>query len=200
MGSVGAGGSYYGTGLSTNGTDLVWNNTQGLTFVLTPSISRYGMRLPYQRAIGAIQTVNSNQFMYGGYDNSIYGNAFGYFTSTNLATTYGTYVSMGNTVGAISPPPNRFNFIGGVYYLTNTSSDSQIYNGTTPINIPNSFAGIGTTYAGVIVANPSNGWAIDGTNLVGTQSNGKLNQVCKTTTPSNFLYAATITASIVEIS
>jgi hypothetical protein len=200
MGSVGAGGYYSGTSLSTNGTDLVWNNTQGLAYVLTPSVSRYGMRLPYQRAIGTIQTVNSNQFMYGGYDNSIYGNAFGYFTSTNLGTTYGTYVSMGNTVGAISPPPNRFNYIGGVYYLTNTSSDSQIYNGTTVTNIPNNGFGLGSTFAGINVVNPSNGWAIDGTNLVGTQSNGKLNAVCKTTTPNNFLYAATVTASIVEIS
>jgi hypothetical protein len=200
VGSVGAGGSYYGTALATNGTDLVWNSTNGLSFALTPSISRNGMRMPYQRAIGTIQTVNSNQFMYGGVDNSTYGAMFGYFTSTNLTTTYGTYVTMSNQVGQIGVLPNRFNYIGGVYYLTNTLQDGQIYSGTSTINIPNNGAGTGSSFAGVSVVNPSNGWAIDGTNLVATQSNGKLNSVCKTTTPTNFLYAATVTASIVEIS
>jgi len=200
VGSVGAGGSYYGTAFATNGTDLVWNNTIGVTFALTPSISRNGMRLPYQRAIGAIQTVNSNQFMYGGNDNSTYGAMFGYFTSTNLTTTYGTYVTMSGQVGQIGVLPNRFNYIGGVYYLSNNLNDSKLYNGTSTINIPNSGFETGTTYAGINLVSPSNGWMFDGTNLVATQSNGKLNAVSKTTTPSNFLYAATVTASIVEIS
>lgn len=197
---VSAGGSYYGIALATNGTDLVWTNTNGNSFAVTPSTSLTGMRMPYPKALGVIQTVNSNQFMYAGYDTDFYGGQYGYFTSTNLITTYGTYVKGTANIGTFSDPPNRFNYLNAIYYITNTSVNSIIYSGTTVTNILTGGYSIGASYAGIVTVNPSNGWMIDGTNLVSTQNNGYLTGVCKTTTPSSYLYAATVTASIVEIS
>jgi hypothetical protein len=45
---------------------------------------------------------------------------------------------------------------------------------------------------------PTSGFAIDGTNLAGGIYTSAL-YCCKTTTPNSYLYAATMTASIVEI-
>lgn len=200
IGNVNAGGYYYGIGLATDGTNLVWNNQTGNAFAVTPSVSIAGMRMPFQRAVGTVQTLNSNQFMYAGSSPLDYGGQYGMFTSTNLTTTYGTFLNLDANVGAANTLPNKFNYVGGVYYLTNVAVNGNIYNGTTPTNIFNNFAGTGASYAGISTVAPGNGWMIDGANLVSTGQNGKLNAVCKTSTPSNFLYAATVTASIVEIS
>jgi hypothetical protein len=56
----------------------------------------------------------------------------------------------------------------------------------------------GASIAGVQPVMPTGGFANDGTNLAGGIIGSAL-YFCKTTTPSNFLYAATMTASIVEI-
>jgi len=198
--TIQAGGSYYGCSIATNGTDLVWTNSSGNSFALTPSTSITGLRMPPPRAGGVIQTVNSNQFMYALYDENSFGGVYGYFTSTNLITTLGTFINMTANLGTQGDPPNRFNYLNAIYYITNTSINSLIYNGTTTTNIINSSAGIGSSYAGITSVNPSNGWMLDGTNLVSTATNGTLTGVCKTSTPSSYLYAATVTASIVEIS
>jgi len=92
------------------------------------------------------------------------------------------------------------NYVGGSYYVTSSILNGYIWTGTTPTNIANNYAGIGSSFAGVTVVNPSNGWMIDGTNLVSSRNGTNLTNVCKTTTPSQFLYGATVNASIVEIS
>ena len=201
MGYIQRTGQYYGDALSTNGTDLVWNNFRGNAFTLTPSVSLYGMRMPNPYA-GTAQTVNSNTFMYGGYVSG-FGEYTGYFTSTNVITTYGTFVTTfgpgATVIVSVQQPPNKIAYVGGTYYLTSTAVSGLIFNGTTPILMASNYAGVGTTMGGVTVVNPSMGWMLDGTNLVSVPNSGRLNSVCKTTTPSTFLYAATMTASIVEI-
>lgn len=205
MGTVGGGGYYNGEALGTDGTNLVWNNTSGHGFALTPSVSTSAMRMPIPRGVGTAQTVNGNTFLYGAY-NVVYGAVIGYYTSTNVITTYGTFISY-DTTGTYwmdtAGIPNRVNYIGGTYYVTSTSVNGYIWSSTTPTGLtdnPPKYAGVGSTFAGVIAVNPSNGWAIDGTNLVSSQYGGTLVGVCKTSTPSNYLYAATVTASVVEIS
>jgi hypothetical protein len=195
-------GMYYGETLATNGTTLVWNNYRGFAFALTPSVSLYGMRMPVP-TVGTVQTVNGNQFMYGGYVEGV-GEYTGYFTSTNVITTYGTYTTARNSGTAyafagIQQPPNKIAYSGSVYYVTSTLTNSLIWNGATPLLLGSNAAQVGTTIAGVTVVNPSNGWMLDGTNLVSSPNSGRLNAVCKTSTPANFLYSATVTASIVEI-
>jgi len=207
MGIVSGGGYYNGEALATDGTNLVWNNTAGNGFALTPSVSTSNMRMPIPTAVGFPQTVNGNTFLYGGY-NIVYGNVIGYFTSTNVITTYGSFISYHNTGyywANIYDMPNKINYIGGAYYVTSTQVNSQIWTSTTPTGMldnstPSTYAGIGTTYAGVTVVNPSNGWMIDGTNLVSSASGQTLAGVCKTSTPTSFLYGAVVTASLVEIS
>lgn len=202
-GLVSGGGYYNSEALATNGTDLVWTNTNGQSYALTPSISTNGMRMPIPQAIGMPQTVNSNTFLYGGYFGASYGDVYGYFTSTNVITTYGTFVSTYSTGANWSTPgtmPNKINYIGGSYYVTSSILNGYIWTGTTTTNIANNYAGIGSSFAGVTVVNPSNGWMIDGTNLVSSRNGTNLTNVCKTTTPSQFLYGATVNASIVEIS
>jgi hypothetical protein len=207
MGTVASTGYYGGEALGTDGTNLVWNNTAGNGFALTPSVSTSAMRMPISRAVGTAQTVNGNTFLYGAY-NADYGPVLGYYTSTNVITTYGTFVSYANS-GTYwmdnSGVPNKVNYIGGTYYVTSTGINGYIWDSTTPTTIfdnttPARYASLGTTYAGITAVNPSNGWMIDGTNLVGSQVGQPLTAVCKTTTPSSYLYAATVTASIVEIS
>lgn len=202
-GDVQRAGNYYGDALATNGTDLVWINRVGHAFALTPSNGIYNMRLP-TNSVGTLQTLNSNQFMYGGFISGV-GNVQGYFTSTNVITTYGTYVKAMNSSGTsytwadVQTPPNKMAYIGSTYYITSTAANSLIWNGTTPTTLGTNNAGVGTSFAGTLIVNPNNGWMLDGTNLVSTTSGQQLNRVCKTTSPSNFLYAATMTASIVEI-
>lgn len=202
-GVVSAGGYYNAEALATNGTDLVWTNVYGHSYALTPSNGTAAMRMPIPQAIGMPQTVNSNTFLYGGYFGSNYGDVYGYFTSTNVITTYGTFVSTYSTGVNWSSPgtlPNKMNYVGGSYYVTSSILNGYIWTGTTPTNIANNYAGIGSSFAGVTVVNPSNGWMIDGTNLVSSRNGTNLTNVCKTTTPSQFLYGATVNASIVEIS
>jgi hypothetical protein len=195
-------GMYYGESLATDNTNLVWNNRLGRAFALTPSNGTYAMRMP-SHTVGTVQIVNSIQFMYGGYTEGV-GATTAYFTSTNVITTYGTAVNI-NNLGTgyywaeVQNPPNKMAYSGGVYYITSTLANSLIWNGTTPTTLGVNAAQIGTTIAGVSVVNPSNGWMLDGTNLVGSANSGRLNAVCKTSTPANFLYAATMTASVVEI-
>jgi hypothetical protein len=207
MATVSGGGYYNGEALATDGTNLVWNNTAGNAFALTPSVSTSAMRMPIPKSVGTAQTVNGNTFLYGAYD-ATYGPVIGYFTSTNVITTYGSFISYHNTGtywmdnGGV---PNKVNYVGGSYYVTSTSVNGYIWNSTTPTTLfdnttPSKYASIGTSYAGITAVNPSNGWMIDGTNLVGSPVGSTLVAVCKTATPSNFLYAATVTASIVEIS
>lgn len=205
MGTVGGGGYYTGEALGTDGTNLIWSNTSGLAFGLTPSVSTSSMRMPIPLGVGTAQTVNGNTFLYGGY-NALLGPVVGYYTSTNVITTYGTFVSY-HTTNAYwmdnSGVPNRVNYIGGTYYVTSTSVNGYIWSSTTPTTItdnPQKYAALGSSYAGILAVNPSNGWMIDGTNLVGSQSGQTLVGVCKTATPNSYLYAATVTASIVEIS
>jgi hypothetical protein len=206
-GQISGGGYYNGEAFATDGTNLVWTNTAGAVFALTPSVGTTTMRIPIPRAVGMPQTVNGNTFLYGGYSPS-YGPVYGYFTSTNVITTYGTFISYGGTNyywANTAAMPNVVNYIGGSYYVTSTGINGQVWSSTTPTTIfdnttPPRYAGLGATYAGIISVNPSNGWMIDGTNLVSSQSGQPLTGVCKTSTPSNFLYAATVTASIVEIS
>lgn len=203
MGQVSGGGYYNGESLATNGTDVLWTSTIGNSYALTPSNGTYAMRMPVPQAIGMPQTVNGNTFLYGGYFGSSYGDVYGYFTSPNVITTYGTFVnlsSIGTLWSSSGTMPNKMNYVGGNYYVTSSIINGYIWTGTTPTNIVNNYAGVGSTFAGVTVVNPSNGWMIDGTNLVASKYNVNLANVCKTTTPSNFLYAATVTASIVEIS
>jgi hypothetical protein len=196
---------YYGETLATNGTDLVWVNQIGASFAITPSNSITAMRMPVPRAIGTAQTVNGNTFLYGGANTGSYGAVYGYYTSTDVITTYGTFVNTNNIFGSpqywseIAETPNKVNFISGRYYVTSTNVNSYIWNGTTPTNIPSSVANLGTTIAGVVAVNPSNGWMIDGTNLASTTNSARLTNVCKTATPTNFLYSAIMTASVIEI-
>jgi len=202
-GVVSAGGYYAAESLASNGTDLVWTNTNGQSFALTPSNGITAMRMPVPQAIGMPQTVNSNTFLYGGYFGAVYGDVYGYFTSTNVITTYGSFVSTYSTGmfwATQGTMPNKMNYVGGNYYVTSSILNGMIWTGTTPTNIANNYAGVGSTFAGVNVVNPSNGWMIDGTNLVASRNASNLTNVCKTTTPSSFLYGSTITASIVEIS
>jgi hypothetical protein len=196
-------GMYYGDALATNGTDLVWINRVGHAFVLTPSNGIYIMRLP-PNSVGTLQTLNSNQFLYGGFIAGV-GNIQGYFTSTNVITTYGTFVKIMNSSGTtftwadVQTPPNRMAYIGSTYYITSTATNSLIWNGTTPTTLGTNNAGLGASIAGTLIVNANLGWMLDGTNLVAANNNQQLDKVCKTTTPSNFLYAATMIASVVEI-
>jgi hypothetical protein len=204
MGNIQRTGGYFGENLATNGTDLVWNNVRGYAYALTPSVSVTGMRMPVPFGVGTVQTVNSNQFMYGGYSNEYYGPVQAYFTSTNVITTYGTFVNLRDQNGNLQywlnsgTQPNIIAYLGGTYYVTSTNINSYIWNGTLPTNILNT-AGIGSTIAGVPVVNPSLGWSFDGTNIVSMAENQNLTKVCKTSNPASFLYSATMTASVVEI-
>lgn len=206
-GNISGGGYYSGEAFATDGTTLVWTNVLGAVFALTPSVGTTSMRIPISRAVGMPQTVNGNTFLYGGYSPT-YGPVYGYFTSTDIITTYGSFISYANTSyywADTAAMPNVVNYVGGSYYVTSTGINGQIWSSTTPTTLfdnttPPKYAGIGSTVAGITAVNPSNGWMIDGTNLVSCQSGTSLTAVCKTATPSNFLYAATVTASIVEIS
>ena len=196
-------GHYYGDAFATNGTDLVWNNNRGHAFAVTPSNGTYTMRMP-PNGVGTVQIVNSIPFMYGGYIDGVE-NVAGYFTSANVITTYGTFVNIVNAFGtyyswsASQSPPNKMAYVGGTYWITSTALNSLIWNGTTPTTLGSNNAGVGSSIAGTLIVNANNGWMLDGTNLVSTNSGQQLNKVCKTTTPSNFLYAATMTASVIEI-
>jgi len=202
-GDVQRAGMYYGDALATNGTDLVWNNRKGQGFALTPSNGLYAMRMP-PNSVGTVQTVNSNQFLYGGYIDGVE-HVAGYFTSSNVITTYGTFVNNLNNGtyyawASVQQQPNKMAYVGGTYYITSALTNSLIWKGTTPTTLGSSAAATGATIAGVFVISPSNGWMLDGVNLVSTGNATQLNAVCKTTTPASYVYAATVTASIVEIS
>jgi hypothetical protein len=72
-----------------------------------------------------------------------------------------------------------------------------MYSGTTLIGGTGSI-GTGNSIAGTKIVSSAWGFTSDGTNMVGSTS--RLDFTMNTTTPSAFLYAATVTASIVEIS
>lgn len=198
-GDVIRGFGYYGEALATNGTDLVWCNQLGSSYAITPSFSTSAMRMPQPIGCGTAQTVNSNTFMYGGYVPSTGGEPQGYFSSTNVITTYGqfNYIT-GYVIQSQYNPANKVAYIGGNYYVT--SSAGNIWKGSSVTNIPFNRATSGTSIAGNTVVSPTYGWSGNTSFLVSIPGGDNLASVCKTATPSNFLYAATITASIVEIS
>jgi hypothetical protein len=190
-------GNYWGEALSTNGTDILWVNSRGWCYVITPSVAATSMRMPVIPS-GYVQTVNSINFVYGGYWNSGGYPLYGYFFSNNAMTTYGTWVALGNFSAYFNSnqsPANKFAYVGSNYYGMEMGSN-YLYSNSTPTM--STSRGSGSTIAGVRVVMPIAGFANDGTNLAGSPKGSAL-YVCKTTTPSNFLYAATMTASIIEI-
>jgi hypothetical protein len=199
IGSVIRGWGYWGEALATNGTDLVWCNQSGSSYAITPSVSTSAMRMPQPVGCGTVQTVNSNTFMYGGYVPSTGGEPQGYFTSTNVITTYGQFVYMsGYTLQSYPNPANKIAYIGGNYYATSTGGNT--WTGSSITNVPSNRATNGSTIAGNTVVNPTYGWSGNTSYLVSIPGGTTLANICKTNTPSSYLYAATVTASIVEIS
>ena len=190
-------GQYWGEGGATNGTDFLWLNNAGRCYVLTPSNGVSTMRMPTPANPGRVQTAGSYQFVYGGYDSST-AFSYGYWYSTNAITTYGDWVGWGNISdypSYVNRPANRVAYIGSTYYIVSYAS-SYLYSSSTPVML--SGKGSGSSFAGVTPVMPTAGFANDGTNLAGSIFSAAF-YCCKTTTPSNFLYAATVTASIVEI-
>jgi hypothetical protein len=155
------------------------------------------MRMPTPANPGLVQTAGAYQFVYGGYD-SVVAFTYGYWYSTNAITTYGDWVGWGNISdypSYVNRPANRVLYIGSTYYLVSYAS-SYLYSSSTPVML--SGKGSGSSFAGVTPVMPTAGFAIDGTNLAGSIY-GSAFYFCKTTTPNSYLYAATVTASIVEI-
>jgi hypothetical protein len=184
------------TQVATNGTYLMLTTGTGQVTGFNPSAVATQIITP-PTCFGTMQQVNGYTITYGGY-HANFTNMVGYYYSTNVVTTYGNYNNLTTTV--IQTPrksPNKFIYLGGKYYINCFGASSTMFSATTLPN-PDGGLGVGATIAGVTVVQPDWGFTTDGTNMVGF--NYRIGNTMNTTTPGSFVYAATISASIVEIS
>jgi hypothetical protein len=177
---------------ANNGTDVVYASTASNVSIYTPSIDKYQPRNVVS-GIGNIQTVNGNNFAYGGSSNS--GDISGFYTGANLITGLGNFYTIsGITIlGASNINVNKAAYVDGQYYITD--SNFQMYSGTSLTNISNPFDVSNQTIAGIKSVVSEN--MVNDGNLSSYESNSQLRMSKTTTTP--ILGLAAITASIVEI-
>ncbi len=194
------GSAYYTVGdtlIASDGTNAVYVNGMGQVSAINVTANPAALISP-PTSFGVSQTQGSFGFAYGGMYQNNSTTITGAYYSTNLSTTWGDYC--GNTQFTLqyseTGSANKVAYVGGRYYFNAFSIQGEMYNGTTPSSLTG--ASTGSSFAGISTVSPSLGWALDGTNLVGV--NNRINGFMKTSTPANFLYAGTITASIVEIS
>jgi hypothetical protein len=176
---------------ANNGTDVVYSSHAGQVSIYTPSINKYQPRNVVS-GIGNIQTVNGNNFAYGGSSSS--GNISGFYTGANLITGLGNYYPSDTPIiSASNINVNKAAYVDGQYYITN--SNSQMYSGTSLTNISNPFDVNNQTIAGIKSVVSEN--IVNDGNLSSYETNSQLRMSRTTTTP--ILGLAAITASIVEI-
>jgi hypothetical protein len=181
---------------ASNGTNLFVITGTGAVTGFTPSTSTTSIVTP-PTCTGTMQQIGSNTITYGGGHVSA-GNSLGWYYSTNVITTLGTYSNGGGyQLQGENIPPNKILSLGGTLYFNAFSSSGSMLSGTTPANAGNPIS-VGSSVAGTKIVNPAWGFTSDGTNMVGSTT--QLDFTMNTTTPSSFLYASTVTASVVEIS
>ena len=187
----------YDVETATNGTNLFVMNGAGAVTGLTPSVNPTAIVTP-PTTTGTLQQVQSFTFAYGAQYANGSTSMNGWYWSTNVVTTLGSYnFASGNGVQGPNIPPNKVLYLGSNYYFNLFSGTSSMLSGTTPANATN-LIGVGNGVAGTKIVNPAWGFTTDGTNMVGSTT--QLDFTMNTTTPSGFLYSSTVTASIVEIS
>ncbi len=183
--------SYSGQQCSANnGTDIVYASSAGNVSIYTPSIDKYQPR-NVASGIGNIQTVNANNFAYGGGSTA----RVGFYTGANLITGLGKFYPIsGNTI----LPDSYFNvnkaaYVAGVYYISNSSNN--MYSGTSLTNISNPIDVSNVTIAGIKSVVSEN--MVNDGNLTTYEINTDLRMSKTSTAP--LLGVAAVTASIVEI-
>jgi hypothetical protein len=174
---------------ANNGTDVVYSSHAGQVSIYTPSIDKYQPR-NVASGIGNIQTVNGNNFAYGGGSSS----RQGFYTGANLITGLGKFYS----IGGVFMPDSYFNvnkaaYVNGLYYISN--NNNEMYSGTSLTNISNPFDVNNQTIAGIKSVVSEN--MVNDGNLSTYEIASQLRMSKTATTP--ILGLATITASIVEI-
>lgn len=181
---------------ATNGSYYFTMNQYGACVGFNPAGVRSNPITP-PMAGGSVQTLNGYTFMYGALNRST--NTVGIYWSSNVITTYGSYYGFSNNlIGNQLKPAMFMTYVSGTYYVTNIDVSSYVFNST---NLSTwSFKAVGTSMAGVPVVNISGGFSVDGTNMVSWTTSGQPNNITKTSSPQNYVYAATVTASVVEIS
>lgn len=180
---------------ATNGTNYFIMNGMGAVTGFTPSTNATKIVTP-PTTTGTMQQLGGYTITYGAeYVNNSTTMA-GWYWSTNIVTTPGTFTVASNNISIANKPNNRILYLGGTFYF-NGFGYGGMFSGTTPNSGTNPL-GTGNSVAGTKIVSPNWGFTSDGTNMVGSTS--RLDFTMNTTTPSAFLYAATVTASVVEIS
>ena len=174
------------------GTNICFAQYNGGVAIWTPSLSKYQPSNVYA-GVGSIQTVNGNNFAYGGYYT---GDQGGFVCGSNLITGLGYYYYVGSqrVTDATMPPPLKAGYAGSTYYVY-VDGDNRLYSGTSLTNIVNSFQVTNASIAGIPSIQPQrlvNDGNLSTYNFPGTM------QMSKTTT-APILGVASVTASIVEI-
>lgn len=181
---------------TTNGSYYLLMSTYGYCTIYNPAGVRSNPVSPPTGG-GNVQTLNGYTFMYGGLNRST--NTQGVYWSSNIMTTYGSYYSFTNQpIGFPQKPAMYMTYVNGTYYVNNVDGSSYVFNSS---NLSTwGYKGIGVSMCGIPVVNISGGFANDGTNFVSWTTGGNPSNITKTSTPSNYAYAATLTASVIEIS
>jgi hypothetical protein len=175
---------------ATNGTDVVYSSNLSQVSIYTPSINKYQPRNVVS-GIGNIQTVNGNNFAYGG--NASGGNILGFYTGANLITGLGNFYPVNAILNSNNINVNKAAYVDGQYYIAN--SGITMYRGTSLTNITNAYNISNATIAGVYSVYAEN--MVNDGNLSTYESNAQLRMSRITTTP--LLGNAAVTASVVEI-
>jgi hypothetical protein len=180
---------------ATNGTNYFFMTGTGAVTGIVPSTNATKIVTP-PTTTGTIQQAGAYTFTYGSeYVNNSTTMA-GWYWSTNIVTTLGTFTRADNNISIANKPPNRILYLGGIYYF-NGFGYGGMFSGTTPISGSGAL-GSGSGLAGTKIVSPNSGFTSDGTSMVGATT--QLDFTMNTTTPAAFLYAATVTASVIEIS
>lgn len=183
---------------ATDGSYFLVMNQYGTIAGYDPSGNRSAIITPPMGS-GVVQTAGSYSFMYAGYT-AYLGLLQGFYYSTDVITAYGGWIGLNGYAlsSGTARIPNLVTYVGGNYYLSDVVPQSVMYSGTLPTNL--TYKSIGNSMVGTNVVQPSGGFAIDGTNMVSWGNNSYMDAICKTPTPTNYIYTSTITASVVEVS
>ena len=178
---------------ATNGTNITYMNYNSAFAILTPSINKYAMgNVP--AGVGTVQTLNGNQFAYGGYYG---GDIAGFLTGSDLITGLGNFYSTGGGQVTSSNVPSLYKaaYVGSTYYIYSENA-TLMYSGTSLTNIINSFAVSSSTVAGVQSIQPIK--VVNGDGGLSTYKSNDTLQMSRTTV-APILGVASVTASVVEI-
>jgi len=182
---------------ATNGSYFLMMNRYGTVTGFNPAGVASNIITPPMGCNGFQSDVNGYTFAYAGYNPNQ--ETFGVWWSTNPMTTYGSYFKTDSArLGVISGVSNKVTYVSGSYYLNSIDNTGNVYSSSNLSSWTSKTSGI--TLCGVPTFYGGGGYANDGTNYVAWRTSGLTNEVTRTPSPQNYIYAQTMTVSLVEIS